>query len=160
MSAARTRAESYAQLSDRERIYHAYLFADKYHDGQTDKAERPYIEHVSRVAQMVSDSGAPTTAVIAAYLHDTVEDTDARIEDIDTGFGTEVADAVRALTRVKNEPLDKYITRVRDNRFAVIVKRADVIDNSDPDRLALLDDATRERLIGKYARTRDLLGLS
>ena len=59
--------------------------------------------------------------------------------------------AVRALTKNPGEPLEASITRAASNPIARAVKRADIADNSDPERLALLDTATAQRLRRKYA---------
>lgn len=52
-----------------------------------------------------------------------------------------------------------YFARVRANRFAVLVKTADLADNTDPARQALLDEETRSRLREKYRRAYELLGV-
>jgi hypothetical protein len=64
---------------------------------------------------------------------------------------------VEALTRGSGEAPDDYYARVAANPLAVKVKRADVADNADPERLARLDPALRERLTAKYDHARHML---
>ena len=63
-----------------------------------------------------------------------------------------MVDAVVALTHLKNEPRDHYYERIKKNPLALAVKLADIEDNTDPERLALLDEGTRSRLEKKYAK--------
>ena len=66
-----------------------------------------------------------------ALLHDVVEDAGVTPESIRSEFGLEVSDAVEAVTKRKGEPLELYYERVRGNRLALIVKAADIRDNTD-----------------------------
>jgi hypothetical protein len=65
-----------------------------------------------------------------------------------------------AISRRPEETPESYYKRVRANPLALEVKAADIADNTDPARLAALDDDIRERLVEKYAAARHLLGLS
>lgn len=127
----------------------AEQLAREAHEGQVDKAGNPYITHPARVAARVADD---EYAAAAAWLHDVVEDTDVTLSDLEARFPTEVTDAVDALTRRDGEAPADYYARVRQVPLALQVKLADLEDNSDPARLALLDAATRDRLTAKYAR--------
>jgi (p)ppGpp synthase/HD superfamily hydrolase len=129
------------------------------HMGQLDKAGRPYIEHPARVAALVAHGlGQSHPAVAVAWLHDVVEDTEVGFDQIESQLTPDQRTALDALTHQPGEPREHYIDRVKQHPWAASVKRADIADNSDPSRLALLDDATRERLLSKYAR--DLAQLS
>ena len=80
-------------------------------------------------------------------LHDVLEDTATTEDDLRAaGCPEPVIAAVRALTKNSGEPLEDSIARAASNPIARAVKRADIADNSDPDRLALLDTATAQRL--------------
>lgn len=68
-------------------------------------------------------------------------------------------DIVLAVTKRSGEPPEEYAARILSTPGALLVKEADLAHNADPDRLAVLDDATRARLADKYARMRALLGL-
>ena len=73
------------------------------------------------------------------------------------GIPTEVIDAVTAVTKRPGEPTEDYAARVRASALGLQVKEADLADNCDPARMALLDENTRERLTSKYRRLRALL---
>lgn len=128
------------------------------HQGQRDKAGHPYIEHVARVAAGVEH---PLDKAVA-WLHDVIEDTELTREQlVATGadFSVEqmmvwralIAD-VALLTKVNGMSNEDYYARVKLSPRARRVKLSDVKDNADPDRLAVLDEATRERLAAKYAK--------
>lgn len=144
-------------MTETLRIHRARILAMAAHHGQLDKAGKPYIGHPSRVAARVRDflsaSARPDIyedAIAVAWLHDVVEDTDVTLSDIAARFEPNIVAAVEALTHRPREPRSNYYRRVRANEIARIVKLADIADNSDPERLALLDTATRERLVSKY----------
>lgn len=67
---------------------------------------------------------------------------------------------VLAVTKRAGEPPEEYAARILATPGALLIKEADLAHNADPARLAVLDEATRERLTAKYARMRGLLGLS
>lgn len=131
----------------------ADALAEHAHAGQTDKAGRPYIEHPRRVASRFTDPVLRTIAL----LHDVVEDTQVTLNDLHRQFPTVVVNAVDALTHRKGEDRATYYRRVRSNERARKVKLADVDDNADPERLALLDETTRDRLVVKYTKARAAL---
>lgn len=124
------------------------------HAGQVDKAGNPYIEHPARVAARVAGD---ERAVAAAWLHDVVEDTAVTLAELEQTFPAEVTTAVDALTRREGEEPADYYARVRSVPLALTVKLADLADNSDPERLGRLDEATRARLSVKYDRARNAL---
>jgi (p)ppGpp synthase/HD superfamily hydrolase len=75
--------------------------------------------------------------MIAAVLHDVVEDTDWTFEKLKAeGFGDEVLDALRLLTHDKKVPYKIYIEKIKSNRIALKVKLADLEDNLDIKRIA------------------------
>lgn len=128
----------------------AYRLAKHYHAGQVDKLGAPYLDHVLRVAGRVVRYGPAHTAV--ALLHDVLEDTPATEADlIAAGIDPHLVDAVVVLTKTGGPNAD-YYARVRTHTLARVVKLADIADNADPARLALIPDpATRDRLTRKYA---------
>ncbi|AKU18072.1 HD domain-containing protein [Luteipulveratus mongoliensis] len=128
--------------------------ARRAHAEQVDKAGHAYITHPARVAQRVAGD---ERAEAVAWLHDVVEDTAVTLADLAETFPAEVVAAVDAITRRKGEDGDDYYDRVARDPLALKVKLADLDDNSDPERLALLDEATRERLTRKYAHARQRL---
>lgn len=145
-------------LMDHVLIGKARKLAERAHSAQVDKAGRPYVEHLERVAETVGHPTSLGLAKAVAWLHDIVEDTwVGELDLMSAGMPAEVVAAVLAITHQPNEPRSDYYARVRANDLALAVKLADVADNSDPARLALLDDATRARLERKYAKAREEL---
>lgn len=135
------------------RLGHAFEIAFAAHWGQKDKSGQPYIAHVVRVASRV----APEDAQVVALLHDVVEDTKVSLSTIRTEFGPMIAEAVDAISKRDGEDQEGYLDRVAANPLAKAVKIADLNDNSDPVRLAQLDQLTQARLSQKYAAARKRL---
>ena len=103
------------------------------HQGQVDKANKPYILHPLRLMFKMNSENE----MIAAVLHDVVEDTDWTIEKLEVeGFSTEVLTAVKLLTHDKKIPYKKYIEAIKTNNIALKVKLADLEDNIDIKRIA------------------------
>lgn len=88
---------------DRNVIKRAYDFIAAAHDGQKRYSGEPYISHPAWIAKVVAQLSIGQEAVIAALLHDCVEDTKVTIEDIANEFGDEVALLVSGLTEVKTK---------------------------------------------------------
>lgn len=103
------------------------------HKEQVDKARKPYILHPLRLMfKMRTES-----EMIAAVLHDVVEDTDWTIEKlIAEGFYEEVITAINLLTHDRKVPYKKYIDAIKTNKIALKVKLADLEDNLDIKRIA------------------------
>ncbi|MFJ9894900.1 HD domain-containing protein [Streptomyces sp. NPDC091280] len=130
------------------------------HEGQTDKAGRPYAEHLKAVAEGVRARGGDPEQIAAAWLHDSVEDDALTARWLDEAALTRrTKDIVLALTKRAGESPETYAGRVLATPGALLVKEADLAHNADPARLAVLDEPTRVRLTEKYARMRALLGL-
>ncbi|MHB0989540.1 MAG: RelA/SpoT family protein [Bellilinea sp.] len=89
---------------DREMVMRAYNFADEMHAGQKRVSGEPYVSHCVAVAGILAEMQVTPTIVIAALLHDTVEDTRATPADIQKGFGDEVAKLVEGVTKLTNLP--------------------------------------------------------
>ena len=109
----------------------AKAWAVRWHEGQRDKAGQPYVTHPERVAGRLS---APEEQV-AAWLHDTVEDTGLTLREIENAFGPETAAAVDAVSRRPGEDWEDYLRRVKQNEVARKVKISDLIDNSNLSRI-------------------------
>lgn len=132
-----------------EMTAHAAAYASMIHAGQVDKLGKPYIEHLQAVADAVP--ACNHLAVQVAWLHDSLEDTDAIPQVIEMLIGEEGLAAVKAITHHPHEPRIDYYRRVKLNPTALLVKRADIAHNANPERLAPLDEPTRDRLVNKYA---------
>jgi len=129
--------------------------AHRAHAGQVDKAGRPYIEHVARVAAAVADD---PIAQAVAWLHDVLEDCPFEFGlELARAFPDEIEGAVLDLTRFECIPEADYYAEIRKNPLALRVKLADIADNADESRLALLDADTADRLRRKYAAARQAL---
>ena len=158
----------------KEMVRLADSIADKAHEGQTDRNGWPYISHPRRVAlgarKLACELAAathPDTSLeelkaevqIVALLHDTVEDTGVSLAYLARYFSARIVDAIDALTRRPGESYEAYLGRVRVNDLARLVKLADIADNTDPRRLALLPEPTRSTLMIKYEYSLKLLHL-
>ena len=92
--------KSYNPSLDSKRVFDAFTFADNAHSGQLRKDGSPYITHPLAVAEIVADLGLDTDSIIAALLHDTIEDTGATHEEIAKRFGPTAADLVEGVTKL------------------------------------------------------------
>ncbi len=127
-------------------VERAKQLAHRAHAGQVDKAGRPYIEHVARVA-----AADYPEAEVVAWLHDVLEDAPRYASDLEW-FPLGMKQAIVCLTRYAHDTPRAYYAGIRANQIALRVKLADVADNADESRLALLDEKTASRLRRKYAR--------
>ncbi|SDK63720.1 HD domain-containing protein [Streptomyces indicus] len=135
--------------------------ARRAHATQTDKAGRPYVEHLQAVAEGTRARGGSDEQIAAAWLHDAIEDHALSEEWLERAALTPATKAiVLALTKREGEEAEAYAARILATPGARLVKAADLAHNSDPERRAVLDPATQERLARKYARMRQLLGLT
>ena len=78
----------------------AYKFAKKLHDGQFRVSGEPYIIHPCEVARILANLKVDTHTLVAAYLHDILEDTDTKPETIENLFGTDVLNIVQGVTKL------------------------------------------------------------
>ena len=136
------------------------VFATKKHSCQVDKIGEPYIFHPLRV---MLDCNSMVEKMVA-ILHDTVEDTDATLEDIrslfDGGnetFADTVVDAVDALTKRKGVDYEKYLLGVKSDPVALTVKLADIRDNMSLVRQFRLPPETQLKLKTKYIKALSIL---
>lgn len=135
-----------------ELLKKAEYFASVKHEGQIDRGGFPYIEHPRFVASRVDGEKEK----IVAWLHDTVEDAGATIDEIREIFGDEVADAVAVLTHDKKVPYLDYIREIKKNEIARKVKIADLNHNMDVSRLPIITDADWNR-VKKYEKALRIL---
>lgn len=121
-------------LSGEGMVERAVSIATEKHDGQTDKAGAPYVQHPLRVMEAMPKRNHEARAVAA--LHDVIEDTDMTLDDLrHEGFPEEVIAAIDAISRKKGEGYSEYIERLAKNDLARMVKEADLEDNLDVSRL-------------------------
>ena len=122
-----------SQTVDEKLLALAIAIAHKAHDGQFDKAGKPYIAHpLTVMAQMDT-----LESKIVAVLHDAIEDSDLTITDlVQQGFPDFITEAIAAITKLDGEIYEDYIARVKSNAIALKVKIADVTHNMDLSRIA------------------------
>ncbi|MGX9960671.1 phosphohydrolase [Xanthomonas euvesicatoria] len=135
-------------------VQQAKSLAYRAHARQADKAGRPYIEHVARVAEAVA--GDPTAEAVA-WLHDALEDAPDIAEEF-WAFPAAITRSVHYLTRVPGQDSALYYAQIARDPVALKVKLADIADNSDESRLSVLDRATAARLRRKYGKAMAMLG--
>ena len=127
--------------------------AAKAHDGQRDKAGKPYILHPIRV--MLGVEGEYEQC--AAVLHDVLEDTEITAEDLKKeGFPDEVIEALKLLTRTEEDDYFDYVNRLKPNKIARAVKLSDLKDNMDMSRIANPTEKDFARL-EKYKKAKKIL---
>lgn len=124
---------------DVRRIREAYLFAKEAHKEQRRKSGEPYIMHPLAVARIVAyELGLGANPIIAAFLHDVVEDTEYTIEDIKERFGDDVAFLVNVVTKKKkkqyesSKQIDNYKQMLDSLQYdirALLIKLADRLHN-------------------------------
>lgn len=144
------------------------------HRHQRDKAGEPYINHPLRVLQSVQAQGAQAYVQMAAVLHDVTEDTpftpdmlvafgvpEAAVEIVkllDRGHSLEKWKVMDPIAPVNKAMADEYYYgQIKTSPGALIVKKADIGDNTQPWRLEYLPQATQDRLRKKYADALDYL---
>ena len=125
---------------DLDAIERAYLMAEKAHAGQRRLSGELYVSHPIAVACLVADLGLDTNSVIAALLHDVVEDTDITSDDVRTAFGSDVAllvDGVTKLTQMtfssveeqQAENLRKMLLAMSHDVRVMLIKLCDRLHN-------------------------------
>ena len=85
---------------DIELIEEAYFLAKRHHEGQMRKSGDPYIAHPVSVAKILTELHAGPETIIAALLHDTVEDTALTLDEIKVQFGEDIASLVDGVTKI------------------------------------------------------------
>ncbi|WP_370121027.1 bifunctional (p)ppGpp synthetase/guanosine-3',5'-bis(diphosphate) 3'-pyrophosphohydrolase [Streptacidiphilus sp. MAP12-33] len=116
----------------------AYQVAEASHRGQTRKSGEPYITHPLAVAMILAQLGAETTTLVAALLHDTVEDTAMTLDQVREGFGDEVAYLVDGVTKLEKvdfgaaaeaETFRKMLVATGRDVRVMVIKLADRLHN-------------------------------
>jgi GTP pyrophosphokinase len=140
----------------------AYAIAEQMHRGQTRKSGDPYITHPLAVAQILADLGMDTITLVAALLHDTVEDTSYTLQALENDFGPEVTLLVDGVTKfdkvfygeaAEAETIRKMIIAAGRDVRVLIIKLADrlhnmrTLDARSPASRARIARATRDVLV-------------
>ncbi|NLW56604.1 MAG: bifunctional (p)ppGpp synthetase/guanosine-3',5'-bis(diphosphate) 3'-pyrophosphohydrolase, partial [Firmicutes bacterium] len=139
----------------RKLVLEAYRFADAAHNGQTRDSGEAYINHPLAVADILVELGLDTTSIVAALLHDVVEDTEVSLEEIRLQFGEEVASLVDGLTKLSKivfqnkqeqqvENLRKMFLAMAKDIRVFLIKLADRMHNMRT--LRYLPDERRKKI--------------
>ena len=125
---------------DTKVVVRAYEVAEAAHEGQKRKSGDPYIIHPVGVAEILAELGMDTPTIVAALLHDVVEDTPLTVEDLEAEFGEEAAalvdgvtklDAIKVATKEEQqaESLRKMLIAMANDSRVLIIKLADRLHN-------------------------------
>lgn len=147
---------------DFDRIEHALVYAKFKHASQTRESGEPYIVHPIAVATILLDYGIDASSICGALLHDVLEDTNTKITELKSAFGSEVAELVNGVSRVKtlrykssqnenSESLRKMFVAMAKDVRVIMIKLADRLNN-----MRTLDNMSPEHKIRKSLDTRDV----
>jgi GTP pyrophosphokinase len=134
------RVKAYDPDADEDMLNRAYVYAMKMHGSQKRASGDPYFSHPVEVAALLTEFKLDTASIVTALLHDTVEDTDATLEDIEKLFGKEVStlvDGVTKLSRLESksenskqaENFRKLLLAMSEDLRVLMVKLADRMHN-------------------------------
>ncbi|HWW46509.1 MAG TPA: bifunctional (p)ppGpp synthetase/guanosine-3',5'-bis(diphosphate) 3'-pyrophosphohydrolase [Xanthobacteraceae bacterium] len=134
------RIRAYNPNTDEALLNRAYVYAMKAHGEQTRASGDPYFSHPLEVAAILTDMKLDDATIVAALLHDTIEDTEATRTEIDQLFGSEIGALVEGLTKLKRlelvsreakqaENLRKLLLAIADDVRVLLVKLADRLHN-------------------------------
>ncbi|MDH3533931.1 MAG: HD domain-containing protein, partial [Gammaproteobacteria bacterium] len=145
--------KSYMPAEQIEQVMRAYDFGANAHEGQTRLTGEPYITHPVAVAQMLAEMHLDAQTIVAAILHDVVEDTDTNLADIEAQFGQEVAALVDGVSKLDQmeftsraeaqaESFRKMMLAMIEDIRVILVKLADRLHN-----VATLDAMPRDKQV-------------
>src|SRR6202795_1067276 len=134
------RVRSYNPDTNEDLLNRAYVYAMKAHGAQTRASGDPYFSHPLEVAAILTDLKLDDATIVAALLHDTIEDTEATRGEIDQVFGHEIGALVEGLTKLKRlelvsreakqaENLRKLLLAIADDVRVLLIKLADRLHN-------------------------------
>ncbi|MGC1559660.1 MAG: bifunctional (p)ppGpp synthetase/guanosine-3',5'-bis(diphosphate) 3'-pyrophosphohydrolase, partial [Bradyrhizobium sp.] len=149
------RVRSYNPDTNEDLLNRAYVYAMKAHGSQTRASGDPYFSHPLEVAAILTDLKLDDATIVAALLHDTIEDTEATRAGIDQVFGQEIGALVEGLTKLKRlelvsreakqaENLRKLLLAISDDVRVLLIKLADRLHNMRT--LEFVQPAARQRI--------------
>ena len=135
-----SRLKHYLKSEDIAQVWEAYRYADQAHQGVVRKTGEPYISHPVSVACILADMHMDLPTIMAALLHDVVEDTDISTDDIKEKFGQQVAELVDGVTKLDKiefqsasvaqaENFRKMLLAMSQDVRVILVKLADRLHN-------------------------------
>lgn len=133
-------AKPFLKDGDAKRIKKAFNASMEAHKGMRRRSGEPYIYHPLAVAQIAVDEiGLGTTSIIAALLHDVVEDTEMELEDVERDFGPKIAKIIDGLTKISGvfeygstaqaENFRKMLLTLSEDVRVILIKLADRLHN-------------------------------
>ena len=154
-----------------DEIRRAYEIAAQAHEGQLRKSGEKYITHPVAVAEILAELGLDKSTIIAALLHDTVEDTEYHLPQLRTDFGDEIADLVDGVTKLDKltygqtaeaETVRKMVVAMSRDIRVLVVKLADRLHNARTWQYVDPDSARRKarETIDIYAPLAHRLGMN
>ncbi|MFZ9501121.1 MAG: RelA/SpoT family protein [Beijerinckiaceae bacterium] len=149
------RVRRYNPHADEELLNKAYVYAMRAHGAQRRASGDPYFTHPLEVAAILTELRLDDATIVAAVLHDTVEDTDSTQEEIEQVFGAEIARLVDGLTKLKKldlvskraeqaENFRKLLLAIASDVRVLLVKLADRLHNMRT--LHFVPEAKRRRI--------------
>jgi GTP diphosphokinase / guanosine-3',5'-bis(diphosphate) 3'-diphosphatase len=134
------KVKEYNPQADVELLRHAFEFSAKAHAGQLRHSGEPFLQHPLRVAEIITQLKLDVPSIVAGLLHDTLEDTNATVQEIQKSFGKEVARLVDGLTKISKiefksqedkqaENFRKMILFMAEDLRVVLIKLADRLHN-------------------------------
>ena len=134
------RVRRYNPSADEDLLNRAYVFAMKAHGAQKRASGDPFFSHPLEVAAILTDLKFDDATIVAAVLHDTIEDTAATREEIDRVFGPEIGGLVEGLTKLNRldfaskhaqqaENFRKLLLAIADDARVLLIKLADRLHN-------------------------------
>ncbi|NEW90458.1 bifunctional (p)ppGpp synthetase/guanosine-3',5'-bis(diphosphate) 3'-pyrophosphohydrolase [Rhodopseudomonas sp. BR0M22] len=149
------RVRSYNPNTDEDLLNRAYVYAMMAHGEQTRASGDPYFSHPLEVAAILTNLKLDDATIVAALLHDTIEDTEATRTEIDSMFGPEIGALVEGLTKLKRlelvsreakqaENLRKLLLAIADDVRVLLIKLADRLHNMRT--LDFVPPASRQRI--------------
>jgi len=165
--------KQYLKPEDIIQVWEGYRYAYQAHDGVVRKSGEPYITHPVSVACILANLHMDVPTILAALLHDVVEDTDITTRDIAEKFGSQVADLVDGVTKLDKiefqsasqaqaENFRKMLLAMSQDVRVILVKLADRLHNMET--LGVMKSASRKRIAKEtldiYAPIANRLGLN
>src|SRR5688500_1982585 len=134
------RVKAYNPNANEDLLNRAYVYAMMAHGTQTRASGDPYFSHPLEVAAILTDLKLDDATIVAALLHDTIEDTEATRAEIDERFGPEIGALVEGLTKLAKldlvtkeakqaENLRKLLLAIADDVRVLLIKLADRLHN-------------------------------
>lgn len=109
------RVKSYDPNADEDALNRAYIFAMRMHSAQKRESGEPYFSHPLAVAELLTEFRLDSATIIAALLHDTIEDTAASYADLKELFGEDVANLVAGVTKLSKVQLKSEASKQAEN---------------------------------------------